>query len=255
MITLTAGEQSENHIGMKKNGNGLADHGFDKKDLIRMKKKFQDLGCECKLYHLNQALEDNDVDDAYLLIIKNGVDKLLEDTDYDVDDMFNEQKNLEWDKKYFDTRRQRVLNKHARYNLCYGNESKDPDYKNKQGRIIAYDDVPITQSVLEQYPEYFGPKAQNLQLEGNYYYDLKKCYIKFHSDCERKIVIAMRLGASNILYYQWYYNSKKIGKCMKFKLGIGDIYIMSEKATGYDGRKKTIKILKHATGPKKYFKK
>lgn len=254
MITLTAGEQSENHVGMMKYGNGLAEHGFDLKDMKAMKKKFQNIGCECKLYCLNDGLDKEEAEKAYLLIIKNGVSALLQQTDMDVDvdDMFNEQKALSWDKKYYDTRRKKVLNKNARYNLCYGEEGRAPDYKNKQGRVVAYEDIPITQAVLGLFEEYFGKKAANLQLEGNYYYDVSKCGIGFHSDCERKIVIAMRLGADNDMYFRWYHNSKKIGHTMKFNVEGGDIYVMSEKATGFDGKKRSKPILRHATGAKKY---
>lgn len=246
-ITLTLGENSENHVGMKKQGLGkLADKGFDIKDLKKIKKNFEDVDCKCKLIKLNDALDDeesdsdDEVEDAYLLIIRKGVDALINETKYkgkEADDVFNEHVILNWDKKYFDTRRQKVLNKHARYNLCYSNESVEPDYKNKQGRVISYDNIPITKAILKKFKEFFGDKAENLEMEGNYYYDIKKCYIAGHGDSERKIVIAMRLGASINLHYQWYYKTKKIGKQLTYQLHNGDIYVMSEKATGYDWKK------------------
>ena len=34
--------------------------------------------------------------------------------------------NLQWDKKA--KMYGKVVNKHARYNICFGNESQDPDY-------------------------------------------------------------------------------------------------------------------------------
>jgi hypothetical protein len=69
---------------------------------------------------------------------------------------------------------------------------------------------------------------------------------------ERKIVIAIRLGESIPLLFHWFYKSKPIGTKIKINLDHGDIYIMNEKAVGTDGYNKTIPILKHATGYKKY---
>jgi hypothetical protein len=45
--------------------------------------------------------------------------------------MWNLHKELrmfEWDSKYFDTRRQKVLNKHARHNVCFNDNYQEPDY-------------------------------------------------------------------------------------------------------------------------------
>ena len=40
-------------------------------------------------------------------------------------------------------------------------------------------------------------------------------------------------------YYQWYANGKRIGDRIKLKLNNGDCYIMSEKATGFDWKKRS----------------
>ena len=48
--------------------------------------------------------------------------------------MYREFANLDWDKKYYDTRRNKLLNKQARYNLMFlHGKSQKPDYKNKKG--------------------------------------------------------------------------------------------------------------------------
>lgn len=251
-ITLTAGEQSENHVGMQKNGSGLAEHGFTGEELKRIKKIFTDMEYKCILKDLSIDEIDDDYD-AYLLIIKNGVNIILDD-DNAADMMYDEQINLKWDKKFFDTRRQKVLNKHARYNLCYSREYQEPDYENGKGTIIAFDDVPLTKKLLKRFPKYFGDKAQNLELEGNLYYDIKKCYINFHGDFERRIVIATRLGATIPLHFQWYKNSETVGSSMTFNIDHGDIYIFSEKATGNDWKKRSIFTLRHAAGNNKCIK-
>ena len=89
----------------------------------------------------------------------------------------------------------RVVNKVARHNLCFGASSQEPDYEQGQGRIVSFDDVPLLNHVRNHFVEFLGDKANTLVAEGNYY-DVKKCYISYHSDCERKKVIAIRVGAA-----------------------------------------------------------
>jgi hypothetical protein len=91
-----------------------------------------------------------------------------------------------------------------------------------------------------------------LNAEANYYYDVKKCGIGFHGDGERKKVVAFRMGVSMPLYYQWYQNSKPVGERFEIELNDGDMYIMSEKAVGFDWLKKKVATLRHATGCAKY---
>ena len=47
----------------------------------------------------------------------------------------------------------------------------------------------------------FGEKANDLEVEGNYYYNTKKCGIGFHGDSERKKVIACSLGESRPIHW------------------------------------------------------
>lgn len=49
------------------------------------------------------------------------------------------------------------------------------------------------------------------------YYDIKSG-IGYHGDSERKIVIAVRLGRSCPLYYQWYYKHERIGEKKRIKI-------------------------------------
>ena len=94
--------------------------------------------------------------------------------------------------------------------------------------------------------------AEELNGEANYYYDMSKCGIGYHGDAERKKVIAMRMGQSMPLYYQWFQNSKPVGERIKIELGDGDMYVMSEKAVGTDWLKKKTPTLRHATGCDKF---
>lgn len=247
-ICITAGEQSENHVGMQINGNGLAKSGFTIDDLLLFKSTLEEKKINCEYYRLDSVLEDkNDLYVAALLIIRNGVDYIINDNSKS---MLKEQLNYEWDKKYWDSRRSKVLNKHARYNVCYSNYKQEPDYENKKGTIICLDDVPFLNKWLTTLPIIFGEKAKNLQVEGNLYYNSNKCGIGFHGDSERKKVIACSLGKSRPIHWQWYLQSKPIGERIKFELNNGDMYIMSEKTTGYDWKKRNIKTLRHAAGEK-----
>lgn len=85
------------------------------------------------------------------------------------------------------------------------------------------------------------------------YYDVKNCGIGYHGDSERKIVVALRLGVSMPLHYTWFQNSKVISNSTtKLTINGGDIYIMSEKATGYDWKLRKIPTLRHAAEAEKY---
>lgn len=243
-MTITFGDQAENQKGMELIGK-MAEKGFSIKDLTDAKKRFEDLGCKCELIDLNQALPNGVVaDHAAVLIIRQGANFLDPKNGKLADDLFAEQVDLKWDtkaKKYG-----KVVNMHARYNLVYSDYSQEPNYQEGKGRIIAYKDIPATNLVWEKLPTFLGDKAKNLVAEGNKYYDVNKCYINFHGDKERKKVIALRLGATMPLYYQWFHASKPIGSQVKMECRHGDMYVMSEKATGYDWMSPKKVTLRHA---------
>ena len=81
-------------------------------------------------------------------------------------------RSYEWDRKYWDTRRQKVLNKLARANVCYGKECREPNYENKQGTIIGFEKSPLVGNLL-QIVEILM-KDEYLIVEGNQYDDVKK---------------------------------------------------------------------------------
>jgi hypothetical protein len=212
--------------------------------------KFQSLGCNCEWIDLNSALSDVDKANAVpaaLLVIRNCLYKVFV---INPDDLFNEHAHLQVDKKAL--MRGRVVNKHARHNLCFSEISQEPDYENGKGRIVKFDDVPLTKIIRMRLPNLAGEKSNLLQAEGNYYYDTSKCGIGFHGDGERRIVIAICLGASSPLHYQWFYNSNPVGNCVELIMNHGDMYIMSDKTVGFDWKKRSIYTLRHAVGCSKY---
>lgn len=258
VITLTFGDQAENHVGMEKFGKIVNEgEGFHLDDLLIIHSKLQSLGATMELYDLSQtnSEEEEKKPEAYLLVIRNGVNIILKDLgldekEYNHQKMFEEQAALNVDKKVF--MYGRVVNKHARWNLCFDHKSQEPDYENGKGRIISFDNVPITSKMVESFSSYFGEKANNLKGEGNYYYDKTKCGIGFHGDSERRKVLAIRLGSSLDIHYQWFKDGEPSGNRIIVPLNGGDIYLMSEKAVGTDWKKKKIYTLRHATGCSKY---
>ena len=247
VITLTFGDSAENHVGMEKIGNMVdKGKGFSVKDLIEIRERFGD---SCELYDLN--LEDRKQDEAAVLVIRNGVNLFLKKENKHVE-LFDEHKVLDVDKKAF--MYGRVVNKNARWNLCFDEEGHEPDYEKGKGRVIKYEDIPITKKLLRKFKKRIGEKAENLKGEGNYYYDKNKCGIGFHGDAERRKVIAVRLGGSMPIHYQWFNGCKPIGKRFIIPLNGGDIYIMSEKAVGNDWKTRKIDTLRHATGCDKFTK-
>lgn len=248
VITLTFGDMAENHVGMEQIGKRVeSGEGFHLEDLETISERMSSLGLRCELINLSSA----ELPPAHVLIIRNGVSGLLGTCgELTANSLLAEQQELCFDKQAF--MYGRVVNKHARWNLCYDHAGREPFYEEGKGRIIGYDDVPITYLLMNKFEEFFGNKATHLKVEANYYYDVRKCGIGFHGDSERRKVIGVRLGHSMPLHFQWFYDSNPIGERIILPLDGGDIYIMSEKAVGTDWKKKKIPTLRHATGCSKF---
>ena len=260
-ITLTFGDVAENNKGMQMIGQQVQKgEGFNLDDIKLMIEKFNMIGCETKVYRLNDAIKEikgcENAENATLLVVKKGIQKILEKhTKYTYDDLLKEQLKLDYDKKAL--MYGRVVNKTARYNLCFDDIPQEPDYETGKGRIIAYSSMPVLKSLIKYFEKYFGDKfikPHKLKCESNYYYDITKTGIGYHGDSERVKVIGVRLGESLPLHYQWYYQSKPVGQNMKFMLEGGDIYVMSEKAVGTDWKSKSFPTLRHAAGSSKFTK-
>ncbi len=252
-ITLTYGDQAENHKGMEKIGQ-MADSGFTLADLQTCKQRFEQAGNVCELIHLNQYLpvqlaEGATADPAYVLVIRGGVNTLLRSANRTVDDLFTEQLNLTWDTKAY--MYGRVVNKHARHNLCYSDYAQEPDYAQGKGRVYHFDSVPLTKKIREQLPN-FLPNSAGLQCEGNHYYSVQKCGIAYHIDGERLKVVGARIGASNPLHYNWYFAGQPVGTNCQLIINHGDLYVMDEMAKGISWKRKNKYDLRHAAGCPKY---
>ena len=258
-ITLTFCDASENHVGMEQNGKkGQLIDSFDLNDLEQIKINFEKNGYKCNLVYLNEYCNKEDLpdgkdfEDAYILIVKKGVECLL-DKKGTMDDLFNELISFDWDTKYFDNRRQKVLNKRARANVCFSKKGQLPNYEEKKGTIIAYESVPLTNQIRKSIKKFVGDKGQKLEAEGNLYFDKNKCGIGYHGDGERVKVIGARIG-SMVLVYQWYFNCLPIGSKCVLELDDSDLYFMSTKAVGNDWKCRSKITLRHAAGCNTYTK-
>jgi len=211
---------------------------------------------------------------AALLIIRKGVDILLGRGVADA--MLQQQDELPYDTK--GNAMGRIVNKVARHTIVFGpkefaRKSRiQEDEKGKQrfvNTIVGFDTerIPLLTELRNRLHELFPLREKGskgdvvLMAEGNHYYDLSvaqhtKTYIVWHGDTERKIVICARIGRgrgrSQPLAYQWYdQTGRLIGQPIKVFIRHGDIYVMSEKATGWDWKKKSKDLylhLEHAAG-------
>lgn len=248
-FTLTFGDQAENHVGMEKLGQ-LASHGFSFDDLVNYRSFFQSKGCVTELHHLNELIADeskrSESEDAYVLVARRGLAAFLSD-EKQLDNFFEEQAQLEKDTKAL--MYGRVVNKHARHNLCFADVGHAPNYAEGQGTVVPFASVPLLTVVRHAILELTG---HLLVAEGNYYFDLNKCGIGYHGDAERRIVIGIRVGETMPLHYRWYKNNEIVSPTLKLSLHHGDIYFMSEKATGYDWKSRSRFTLRHAAGCSKF---
>ena len=259
--TLTFGDAGENHAGMEMIGEQRKPgSGYKFNDLVNIAKNFEDTNIVTEIINLKSLfdekyLKENNIDlskieDAGVLIIRNGISLFLNEEEEII--LSDEMESFSWDNKYYDTRRKKVLNKNARHNVCFGLKHQNPDYENKKGTIIAYNEVPMLNKIRKGLPLKFNDKANNLVCEGNKYYDISKCGIGWHGDSERTIVIALRLGNEMCLKYRWYHKSKPITTSKLMNLNSGDMYIMSEKAVGQDWKHSSKITLRHCAGSKKF---
>jgi hypothetical protein len=247
VITITFGDCAENHVGMQKLGE-LSACGMSVDDINKTQNIFESKGFKCEYIDLLAAGNISHIkpvaQEAGVLIIREAYKALLGDVS--LEELNKEVLGHDWDKHAW--MRGRVVNKKARWNLVFSEEEQEPDYENKKGRVVKYEDVPNIQAMREKLPEFFGEKANKLHAEGNYYYDMKNTYIGFHGDAERRIVVAMRLGTVCMpFHYQWFQRGAPIGERVIVNLNPGDFYVMSEKAVGTDWMRKIIPTLRHGT--------
>ena len=248
-ITLTFGECGENHVGMEKIGTtGLKGTGFSIPFLKDLRTRCEAKGLKCMTANLATGLPSGvAAEEAKVLVVRNALDVLL-GIPKAHEALFQEQAALDVDKKALMYKR--VVNKKARWNLCFDEKGHEPDYESGKGRVVSWSDVPLTQKLRTVLMDLLN--VENLMGEGNYYYDTTKCGIGYHGDTERRKVAAVRLGSEMPIFWQWYHKSEPVGSKMGLKLNGGDLYFMSEKAVGTDWKESSKLTLRHAAGSSEY---
>ena len=252
--SLTVGNGGENHTGMEFIGSmRKKGEGWNLERLLYAKGILEDIfDLNVELYNLNDLLDGVEIEEkkqpepAYFMLVKNFLSLKVHEK------YLKELGSYEWDDKYFCTRRKKVLNKHARTNVCYGPNHRDPDYENKKGTIIGYDESPLVYR-LKQVVEILM-KDHDLIVEGNKYLNVKKNGIGPHGDTERVVVACLRVGEMMPMKYGWFHKSKVVGKTLTVDVPGRSLYFMSEKAVGADWKKNSQYELRHAAGAEKYLK-
>ena len=150
--------------------------------------------------------------------------------------------NLQYKKKDYNLKEKQNPNIYEGKGTIYLDDDNVFEYK-KRNIFIQLKDR-INEELLEYLKEQDGLE---LICEGNKYNHDKYSGINWHGDTERRIVIAVRLGRTMSMSWQWYKSSSKIGNEFKFNLNHGDLYIMSEKAVGSDWKSSEFH-LRHAAG-------
>ena len=134
-----------------------------------------------------------------------------------------------------------------------GPEDVEANEDYSQYTICGFPSLPHLSKFKASLPKWLGPKAEGLNAEGNLYYH-DKGGIGFHGDAERKIVVCLSLGKESILRYQWRMpgSSEHTLPAIDIPVKHGDVYVMSEKATGHDWRHRSKVRVVHAAGHEKY---
>ena len=267
VITVTLGDSGENHVGNQQIGRMVEEgEGFTYADFVQAKANAEKLGLTAEIIDLRILLSEEDkaraaaqnktIPPAYIIIIR---DSISED---EADAIYTELTSFEWDTKYFDTRRQRVLNKHARSNLCFDKYNQKADYENGKGTIISWDRLPKLSKAKLLISKIFGKKAKTLIGEGNQYNDRTKNGIGFHGDAERRKIIALRLNERDEnndpgtmkMCWSWFHKYQPVGRKLTKEIGHGWVYAMCEVAGGTNWKRGSQYTLRHAAGGDKYTK-
>ena len=253
--SLTIGNGGENHTGMEFLGNlRKKGQGWDLDRLLYAKGILENIfDKQVDLYNLNKEClegvtipEASKPKNAYLMVVRDFLSKSVHKN------MIKELGSYKWDRKYWDTRRQKVLNKLARANVCYGKEGRVANYAEGKGTIIGFDQSPLVGNLLQVVEILM--KDEGLIVEGNQYDDVRKNGIGPHGDTERVCVACLRVGESMPMKFGMFWNCKVRGKPFETVINGGDLYFMSEEAVGAEWKSRSKWIWRHCAGAPKYLK-
>lgn len=224
--------------------------GFSCAELESLQQRFKRHGVVAELLRLTLQLQVKEQDasvpapeEACVLILRQGIPKLL---GVDPDLLHSEMFSCQWDQKKLCRRRKKVLNQHARWRVSFDDAGRSPNYETGKGTVWPYSRAVLMQKCRDQIRALLGVKTYPLTINANIYPDVNRCGIGYHGDAERKIVIAGCLGKSKPIQWQWFLRSQAVGQPIRTTTHHGDLYVMSEKATGFDWLSRSKYTLRHA---------
>ena len=253
--SLTIGNGGENHAGMEFLGNmRKKGQGWDIDRLLYAKEILENIfDKHVDLFNLNELClegvtipEGQKPKDSYLMVVRGFLSDRVHQN------MIKELGSYEWDRKYWDTRRQKVLNKLARANVCYGKEGRDANYAEGKGTIVGFEQSPLVGNLLKVVEILMRDK--DLIVEGNQYDDVSKNGIGPHGDSERVCVSCLRVGESMPMKFGMFWNCKLRGRPFETLIKGGDLYFMSEEAVGAEWKSRSKWVWRHCAGAPKYLK-
>ena len=253
--SLTIGNGGENHTGMEFLGNmRKKGQGWDIDRLLYAKEILENIfDKHVDLFNLNELClegvtipEGQKPKDSYLMVVRGFLSDRVHQN------MIKELGSYVWDRKYWDTRRQKVLNKLARANVCYGKEGREANYAEGKGTIVGFEQSPLVGNLLKVVEILMRDK--DLIVEGNQYDDVSKNGIGPHGDSERVCVSCLRVGESMPMKFGMFWNCKLRGKPFETLIKGGDLYFMSEEAVGAEWKSRSKWVWRHCAGAPKYLK-
>lgn len=246
--SITWGETAIVHVGGPEIG-GRRAVGFSVAELNAIAASVRVQGGVAELVPLHPALPDyfqrDPALEAATLVIRDGVDFLF-GAEGMADTLLNEQRQVLYDDHFFG--HGSCKRKLKRHNIVFGDVGVKHSADYSQPTVVAFDTVPFLEMFRGELAK-LGPKAAGLFAEGNHY-NHEKSGIGYHGDGERKTVICCSLGASMRLRYHWRLpgSSEHALPPVDLTVNHGDVYIMSEKATGWDWTSRSRVRLVHAAG-------
>lgn len=175
----------------------------------------------------------------------------------------------------------RVVNKNARWNNCIADEAAVGVPAEGKPTVVSYASLPVLSILRRLWGRLISPAAVNLNAETNFYHSNSLCGIGWHGDeeCVEKVPKAQRgedgkayKGGSPViglnvtaegdfgerkpkrsLFFQWFQHGQPVGEMLELELEDGDMYAMSEWATGAAWKMEPKSLtLRHAAGCEKF---
>uniref|UniRef100_A0A6C0BD42 Uncharacterized protein n=1 Tax=viral metagenome TaxID=1070528 RepID=A0A6C0BD42_9ZZZZ len=248
-FTLTFSDCIKSYLGSEVIGQ-KSSTGISNENILLIYQMFPN---NCEIYNLKDMLPPTirDFPDVLVLVIRNFINDISNEllkvltSNESLNDKYIT--GISWDR--FKYRGINLVETKQKYNLIFcdlqDGYKRDSDIIN--GVATIYNSLRIQPlNYLENFIQSIIPGRYFI--EGNCYYDNKKCYTSMCRDKERKKAIGIRLGCDFPLNFRWYHGTIQCSSTKSIILKHGDIFIMSELATGNMKEKITKLYLKHSEG-------